>query len=105
MSSLPSPYLTPEQYLDAERQSERRSEYVEGQMYMMAGTSKEHARILFNLIAALHGQLKGSNCRGFATDMRVRARLGGPYYYPDLAVVCGQQQFEDANSDTLLNPK
>jgi len=37
--------------------------------------------------------------------MRVRARLGGPYYYPDLAVVCGQQQFEDAKSDTLLNPK
>ena len=30
--------------------------------------------------------------------------LTGCYHYPDIAVVCGKPQFEDALGDTLLNP-
>ncbi len=36
--------------------------------------------------------------------MRVQVRATGLYTYPDVVVVCGEPQFEDAHVDTLLNP-
>jgi Uma2 family endonuclease len=42
MSSLPTYYLTPEEYLAVERKAEYKSEYVDGVMYVMAGGSERH---------------------------------------------------------------
>ena len=36
--------------------------------------------------------------------MRVKVSATGLYTYPDVAVVCGEPEFEDQRSDTLLNP-
>ena len=36
--------------------------------------------------------------------MRVKVSVTGFYTYPDVIVVCGEPQFEDAEVDTLLNP-
>jgi Uma2 family endonuclease len=105
MSSLPTPFLTPEQYLDAERKAESRSEYVDGQMYAMSGVSWQHGRITVNVTKQLDDQLADTQCEVRAGDQRVRAKPGGPYYYPDVVVVCGQPQFEDGEFDTLLNAK
>jgi Uma2 family endonuclease len=105
MSSLPTPFLTPKQYLDAERKAEARSEYVDGQMYAMSGVSWQHGRITVNVTKQLDDQLADTQCEVRAGDQRVRAKAGGPYYYPDVVVVCGEPQFEDAEFDTLLNAK
>jgi Uma2 family endonuclease len=103
MSSLPTPFLTPEQYLIAERKAEFRSEYVDGRMYAMSGASWEHGGITLNVAKLLSDQLADTPCHVRTTDQRVRARPGGPYYYPDIVVVCGEPQFEDKEFDTLLN--
>jgi len=105
MSSQPTPFLTCEQYLDAERKAEFRSEYVDGQMYAMSGVSWEHGRITLNVTKLLDDQLADTPCEVRASDQRVRPRTGGPYYYPDVVVVCGSPQFEDQEFDTLLNAK
>ena len=96
--------FTPEEYLDLERLSEIRHEFLDGTVYAMAGESPTHSAICFNLAGALHPQLRGTNCRGFSPNMKVRAGESGLYAYPDLAVACGEAFFHDKHGDVLLNP-
>jgi Uma2 family endonuclease len=99
-------------YLALERESAERHEYLDGQIYEMAGESPEHGAICVNLIGILYSQLRGSRCQAFSKDMKVRSgpalRLGrtpkGLYSYPDLLVVCGELKFHDEHRDVLLNP-
>ena len=104
MSTLPKTHLTPEQYLEIERKAERKSEYYAGEMFSMAGASKEHGLITVNLVTVLHNQLRRSACRTFVADMRVNIPATGLYTYPDIVVACGELKFIDAEVDTLLNP-
>ncbi|HEX8723295.1 MAG TPA: Uma2 family endonuclease [Pyrinomonadaceae bacterium] len=96
--------FTPEEYLALERPSEIRHEFLDGTVYAMAGESPAHSAICFNLAAALGVQLRGTNCRGFSPNMKVRAGDAGLYAYPDLAVACGEAFFHDRHGDVLLNP-
>src|SRR2546421_12240189 len=98
------PALTGEQYLEIERFSEIRHEYLDGLVYAMAGESRDHSRICFNLAGIIQPQLKGKPCRGFSPNMKVRAGIGGLYAYPDLMIVCGEANFHDEHGDVLVNP-
>lgn len=95
---------TASEYLALERASETRSELVNGQILAMTGASRAHNLIAANILAALHGQLKGRPCEAYQSDMRVKVSPTGLYTYPDVVVVCGQPQLEDEYGDTLLNP-
>src|ERR1035438_7323795 len=105
MSSLPHPFITPEEYLEAERKAEHRSEYLDGQLYAMAGATRVHNRITKNMWRRLDDQLEGGPCEAFGLDLKVRVATTGPYFYPDLVVVCGEPQIFDAHQDIVLNPK
>jgi Uma2 family endonuclease len=98
------PALSAKQYLDLERLSEMRHEFLDGLMYAMAGESPDHSTISFNLIGVTHGQLKAKPCRGFSPNMKVRTSLGDLYAYPDLMIVYGESRFHDEHGDVLLNP-
>jgi Uma2 family endonuclease len=104
MSTLAKPYLTPEQYLEIERKAEFRSEYYRGEMFAMSGAREPHILISGNAAAALHQQLRKRPCKAYSIDMRIRVTPAGLYAYPDVAVVCGEPEFLDADRDTLLNP-
>lgn len=106
MSALPqfNPYLTPEEYLALERQTATKSEYWQGKTYTLAGASRRHKLVIFNLAVALGAQLKGRPCEAYSSDMRVKVSSAGLYTYPDITVVCGKAEFEDRDEDTLLNP-
>lgn len=103
MATQPKPTLTPEEYLAFERQVEYRSEYVDGEMVAMTGTSSAHNRIAGGIYAHLYQALASGPCEPFIADMRVCV-LRHRYYYPDVVVVCGEAEFEDDELDTLLNP-
>ena len=62
---------TEDQYLSMERESEERHEYLDGQIYAMAGERPEHGAICTNLTGEIGAQLKGTRCQAFAKDMRV----------------------------------
>ncbi|MSQ47379.1 MAG: Uma2 family endonuclease [Deltaproteobacteria bacterium] len=104
MSSQLKTYLTPEEYLAIERKAEYKSEYVNGEMFGMAGASVRHVLIVTNLVVSLGGQLRGRPCAVYSADLRVRVSPTGLYTYPDVIVVCGQAQLADDQKDTLLNP-
>ncbi len=105
MSAAPQPRLTPQQYLARERQAETKSEYLRGEMFAMAGASREHNLIAGNVNRELGSQLRERECEVYQSDMRVKVSPTGLYTYPDVTVVCGEPEFEDAEVDTLLNPK
>jgi Uma2 family endonuclease len=104
MSSQPKSFLTPQEFLEQERKAERKSEYLAGEVFAMAGASEQHVLIVKNLAVALDFQIRGASCRVYLTDMRVRVECSGLYTYPDLVAVCGKPAFEDEKRDTLLNP-
>lgn len=104
MSALPVPFITPEQYLEIERQAEYKSEYHAGQMFAMAGASREHNVITGNIIRRLGNALDGRPCETYPSDMKVLVSAGGLYTYPDVSVACGEPQFLDRQGDVLLNP-
>jgi Uma2 family endonuclease len=95
---------TPEEYLALERQAEYRSEYVNGEIYAMAGASRAHVTITSNMLSEIHQQLKGKPCRIYAIDLRVKVSATGMYAYPDMVAACAQHQFDEARQDTLTNP-
>lgn len=106
MSAVPrTTYLTPEEYLAIERRSETKHEYFRGEMFAMAGASREHNLISSNLNRVIGTQLLGQPCEVYAGDMRVKVLPTGLYTYPDLAVSCAERRFEDSQVDTLLNPR
>ena len=97
-------YLTPEEYLDWERKSDTKHEYLRGEIIAMSGASREHSLIVTNISGELYIQLKESICEVHTNDMRVRTHPETSYFYPDVVVVCGEPRFEDNAFDTLLNP-
>ena len=96
--------ISPEEYLAIEREAEYKSEYVHGVLYAMAGTSREHNVVVANLIAELHGNLRGKRYTVFPSDMKVRLPDTTRFYYPDVSIACGDELFADDRRDVLLNP-
>jgi Uma2 family endonuclease len=104
MASEPRPRISPEEYLALERRSEIRHEYLNGEIFAIAGASRRHNRVALNVAIALDGQLKERGCELYASEMRVSMPSADLYTYPDVVVACGTPKFADAELDTLLNP-
>lgn len=97
-------YLTEEAYLQYERTSILKHEYYKGHIYAMAGASEEHNLIAMNIAAILRACVRGSACRAYPSDMRVKVLQTGLNTYPDFTVVCGLPQFVNPEKrDTLMS--
>jgi len=90
-------------YLAVEEVSTVRHEYLDGEIYAMAGGSVLHAALSAATLAALHREL-GGRCRVYSSDLRIRAPATGLASYPDVTVVCGAAQTDPENADTIVNP-
>lgn len=80
--------LSPAEYLAGEMKASFRSEYVLGEVYAMAGASDAHVTINANLITLIKPHLRGSGCKAYLNDMKVRIGEDKAFYYPDLLVSC-----------------
>ena len=92
MPALAKPFFTPEQYLELEDQAEFKSEYYSGQIFAMAGGSPEHCAIGANIGGELRSRLHGKPCQVFNSGLRVTVSSTNLMTYPDVTVVCGEQQ-------------
>ena len=78
--------LSEAEYLDGERIAEIKHEYLDGNVYAMAGASENHNLLALNIASELRNKLKGTPCRTFIADMKVKAPQA--FFYPDVLVVC-----------------
>jgi Uma2 family endonuclease len=87
--------FTVEEYLELEQSSDIRHEYFGGEVFAMAGGSKEHNIITLNIASGLRSHLRGSSCNVFMSDMKVRINLASEnkniFYYPDVTVTCNPE--------------
>src|ERR671920_850905 len=97
-------YVTPEEYLAAERLSETRSEYLDGGVYPMTGGTVNHNRITVNLVLELGTRLRSADCDVHATDLKVSLSGSRKFFYPDVMVVCGGLQYYGDRKDIITNP-
>ena len=104
MASLPSHNLSPEEYLALERKADRKSEYVDGVMFLMSGASRRHNLIVGNITTELNLRLRPLDCDVYPSDMKVRLPDSSRFFYPDVSVVCGEPDFADGERDVVLNP-
>ena len=86
--------LTVSEYLQLELESEVRHEYIAGEVYAMAGASEEHDLICGNIYVKLRQHLRGSGCRVFSSDMKVKIEELDIFYYPDISVTCDDRDRE-----------
>jgi Uma2 family endonuclease len=88
--------LTPEEYLQFEEKSPIKHEYIEGQIYAMAGTTDIHNIIGLNFTFIIRNHLRGSDCRVYFADVKVRLEKRNHFYYPDIIVTCDDRDRETA---------
>jgi Uma2 family endonuclease len=80
--------MSVEDYLTLDRNSlEARYEFIDGYAYMMSGGTADHSAISINVTSVLRGLLRGSPCRVYNSDLRVRLSETR-YVYPDASVSC-----------------
>ena len=86
--------ITVEEYLEGEKDSPVKHEYVDGRVFAFAGASDAHNRIAGNIFAQLWDAAAQKGCRIYMSDMKVRA-LGSRFYYPDVMAVCDENDMDD----------
>ncbi len=88
------PYLTPDEYLHLEELNDTKHEYIDGQVYAMAGASDAHVTIAGNLFTFLRSHVRTSGCRVYISDMKARIESLNRFYYPDVMVTCDPKDQE-----------
>jgi Uma2 family endonuclease len=80
--------MTENEYLEFEKTSAERHEFIDGWLHAMAGESKRHNAIARNIVLTLGLKAREKKCELFIENVKVRADQGLKYYYPDIVLTC-----------------
>jgi Uma2 family endonuclease len=96
--------MTVAECLTFERDAETRHEFIAGEVIRMAWGTPDHNRIIGDTYRALGNRLEaaGDARDAHISEQRVRVTDSGPFYYPDISVVCGAAVFD--GDACLRNP-
>ena len=97
--------MTYEEYRAFDAAAETKHEYVNGEVYAMAGGTPEHARLQTRVSRLLGNALEGKPCEVYSSDLRVRITATGRSTYPDVTVVCGQLATASDDPHGVTNPR
>ncbi|QPK61790.1 Uma2 family endonuclease [Methylomonas sp. LL1] len=86
-------YISEQEYLQGELIAELRHEYIDGQVFAMAGTSRNHSLLVSNCVQMVTNHLQASPCMTFSSEIKVKTE--GCFFYPDVMVVCDDDQGND----------
>jgi len=104
VSADPAAHVTYAEYLALEEASESKHEYVNGQIYAMAGGTPEHARLQSRLARWAGNALANRPCEVFSSDLRIRIEETDRSAYPDLTIVCGPLETSTIDRQAVTNP-
>ncbi|MEW5824487.1 MAG: Uma2 family endonuclease [Pseudomonadota bacterium] len=96
------PYISAQDYLAGEAGREFKHEYIDGEIYAMAGARETDVTTSLNVAAALKAHLRGTPCRPFVADLKLRVEASNAFFYPDVFVSCGERVQADYRSDAVL---
>ena len=84
-----------EDYLLWEQQQLQRHEFIRGEVFAMAGGTDLHNEVSLNCAILLRQHLRGSSCRVYMADVKVRVEKANCSLYPDLLVTCAESDHDD----------
>ncbi|HEX2688590.1 MAG TPA: Uma2 family endonuclease [Kofleriaceae bacterium] len=92
-------------YIGVELDSSTKHEFLDGEIYAMAGGSEDHSSLALEVLYALRSAVGDRPCRVHTSDLRIYVEAVGLATFPDGSVVCGGvQQHEPSPRATALNP-
>jgi len=100
----PSRHYTFEDYLSVEEMSAVRHEFLDGEIFAMAGGTPEHAALSAAVVVLLGTRLEGRPCRPYSADLRIRIVATGLATYADASVICGDPIRDAASPTHVTNP-
>lgn len=80
--------ISPDEYLAGEQLADAKYEYIDGEVYAMAGASDRHVKVTLNAAIVIKQHLRGSGCSTYIADMKVRIGKDEAFFYPDVMVTC-----------------
>ncbi|MGE0785543.1 MAG: Uma2 family endonuclease [Sandaracinaceae bacterium] len=92
------------EYLVLERTANVKHEFHAGEIYGMAGGTREHAALAANVIGALARQIAGKPRQVHSSDLRIRVPATGLATYADATVVCDRAEMDPEDRHTVINP-
>jgi len=87
-------YIGIKEYLEGERVSDVKHEYVDGEVYQMAGESRRHNHIASNCLIMFRNHLENTGCETYFEGVKVQSGQT-TFYYPDVVVTCEIDKEED----------
>ncbi|MFI5299659.1 MAG: Uma2 family endonuclease [Polyangiales bacterium] len=96
--------LSYDAYLALERSSDLKHEFLDGEVWAMAGGTPPHSRVKTDLLAAVSFALRGKPCLEYDSDLKVRVEATRLTTYPDLTVICGPMQRSKIDPNAATNP-
>jgi Uma2 family endonuclease len=96
--------MTEEEYFARELTAQVRSEYIDGAVRAMSGSTYNHSCITSNLIRLAGNALAGKPCRVLESNMMIHIPRARVDTYPDLLIVCGKPEFHPTFRHALTNP-
>jgi Uma2 family endonuclease len=92
-------------YVAIEMVSTGKHEFLDGEIYAMAGGSEEHSALAAEMVRMLGNGVGDRPCRVHTADLRIYVEAVGLATFPDGTVICGPlQQHDPSPTATALNP-
>lgn len=104
MLSVPIARMSYREYVAFEAHAETKHEFLNGEVFAMAGGTITHGALAVAVSTALSNALHGRACRVLSSDVRVRSKATGLSTYPDVTVVCHKIEVDDEDAQGVLNP-
>ncbi|WP_394752572.1 Uma2 family endonuclease [Crenothrix sp.] len=86
--------MTTDDFLSWEANQPTRHEFVDNEIFAMVGVTRQHATVAGNVFAVLKQHLKGTPCRVYMADMKVKLQTANAFFYPDVFVTCSEQDHQ-----------
>lgn len=104
MAALHKRKATLEDYFELESTSEFKHQYINGEIFAMAGAKRKHNVIASSTNRYLHDKALAGGCEIYPGDMRLSTPQG-IYTYPDVMIVCGKPEISvEKGVETVHNP-
>lgn len=92
-------------YVALERESPTKHEFLDGEIYAMAGGSEEHSALAAQVLRILGNAVGDRPCRTHTSDLRIYVEAAGLATFPDGSVICGPlEQHAPSPVATAINP-
>ncbi len=100
------PYITVEEYIKQEIESNTKYEYHDGKIYALAGGTLNHGLLCGNVYSEIRNKLskEGSDCIPFTSEVKIYIKKTNSYVYPDAMVICGDIEKSENDKNSVINP-